>query len=303
MTPKEGVQVLPHRLVNELRLQIAGLTITARPADPEWRFAVEPACEPFLSRDQPEVIIRVHFREWNGGQAAQKVLEARHFGWELYQRDDGGFSVQFVHPERRSRESVAIFAPDFRTCDLYTKTAQEYQDKNVYPLGKHLYRLPMVGLLLGSPGLLLHACGVHDEGRGMLFVGHSGAGKTTLASLWKEREDVVVLNDELVIVRRVNGQFRVYGTPWLGDGGTCSQGEAPLRNIFFLEHTSDNSVQSIGRSRAVTLLMTQAFLPLWSREGMQTSLELCLQLVSEVPCYTLGFVPDESVVSFIRGIE
>ncbi|MGA9347301.1 MAG: hypothetical protein WBW48_00670 [Anaerolineae bacterium] len=292
-----------HRLVKELKLQIAGLTITARPADPEQRFIVDPVFEPFLSTKESEVIIRVHFREWNDGQAGRKVLEARRFGWELYQRDDGAFSVRFIHPERGSLESVAIMAPDFRTCDLYIKTTQDYQGKDVHPLGKFLHKLPMVGLLSGSRGLLLHSCGINDNGRGMLFVGHSEAGKTTMASLWKGREDVVVLNDEHVIVRQLDGRFRVYGTPWLGCGGTCTQGEAPLQNIFFLEHALDNNVWSIRQSQAVALLMAQASLPLWSREGMQNSLELCLRLVSEVPCCKLGFVPDESVVSFIRSME
>jgi hypothetical protein len=49
----------------------------------------------------------------------------------------------------------------------------------------------------------LHSCGiVRVDGGGDLFVGHSGAGKSTTTRLWTEREDVEVLSDDRIIVRR-----------------------------------------------------------------------------------------------------
>ena len=49
----------------------------------------------------------------------------------------------------------------------------------------------------------LHSCGiVRPDGTGNLFVGHSGAGKSTTTRLWTAREDVEVLSDDRIIVRR-----------------------------------------------------------------------------------------------------
>ncbi|HYM76014.1 MAG TPA: hypothetical protein VE377_08555 [Candidatus Dormibacteraeota bacterium] len=49
----------------------------------------------------------------------------------------------------------------------------------------------------------LHGAGiVRADGIGNLFVGHSGAGKSTTTRLWTEREDVEVLSDDRIIVRR-----------------------------------------------------------------------------------------------------
>ena len=49
----------------------------------------------------------------------------------------------------------------------------------------------------------MHGCGiVRADGTGNLFVGHSGAGKSTTTRLWTEVEDVEVLSDDRIIVRR-----------------------------------------------------------------------------------------------------
>jgi len=49
----------------------------------------------------------------------------------------------------------------------------------------------------------LHGTGiVRPNGEANLFVGHSGAGKSTTTRLWTEIEDVEVLSDDRIIVRR-----------------------------------------------------------------------------------------------------
>ena len=40
--------------------------------------------------------------------------------------------------------------------------------------------------------------------------------------------------------------------------------------------------------------------PLWDAAGMRFTLDFCAQLVADVPCYELGFVPDEHVLDVVR---
>jgi len=51
------------------------------------------------------------------------------------------------------------------------------------------------------------------------------------------------------------------------------------------------------------MLLVRCFPPLWDAEGMRFTLDFCAHLVGEVPCYELGFVPDGSVVDFVRCVK
>ena len=73
----------------------------------------------------------------------------------------------------------------------------------VEPLGYPLDELLIMHRLTQERAIELHSCGiVRVDGGGDLFVGHSGAGKSTTTRLWTEREDVEVLSDDRIIVRR-----------------------------------------------------------------------------------------------------
>ena len=90
-------------------------------------------------------------------------------------------------------------------------------------------------------GVELHACGVIDGGRGLLFIGNSGDGKTTTARLW-QNETAEIVSDDRVIVRAENGGWTMYGTPWHGEADICSAASAPLHRIYVLDKSARNGV-------------------------------------------------------------
>ena len=160
----------------------------------------------------------------------------------------------------------------------------------------------MMNLLCLGSGVLLHACGVSDHGRGLLFVGSSGAGKSTMADLWKNGEGVTILSDDRVIVREKEGRFWAYGTPWHGDARLCSAESVPLEAIFLIRHGGENSIMRLGEARkAVSSLLVRSFPTFWNAEGMAFTLEFLHRMSQAVPCYDLGFMPDKSVVQLVRS--
>ena len=95
----------------------------------------------------------------------------------------------------------------------------------------------MIHRLSRGEGVEVHAVGISDEqGRGHLFLGHSGAGKSTTARLWIDRPGVRILSDDRIILRVREGRIWMYGTPWHGDAGIASPDCAPLDEIYLLEH-------------------------------------------------------------------
>ncbi len=111
---------------------------------------------------------------------------------------------------------------------------------------------------------MLHSCAVIDRGNGILFAGVSTAGKSTTARLWGRLSDARVLNDDHTIVRKINDEFCVYGTPWHGIAGTALAEDAPLKKIFILKHAPTNQAVRLPPAQAAAMLLVCAFASLWS---------------------------------------
>lgn len=119
--------------------------------------------------------------------------------------------------------------------------------------------------LFDRGGLLLHSAGVVSEGRAYLFVGRSGAGKTTFArrSLAEGRE---VLSDDLNAVVLERGELRVRQVPFAGElGMTLPAGplrDTPLAGVFGLAHLAEAEapavVSPLGGAEALALLLCAA---------------------------------------------
>jgi len=194
---------------------------------------------------------------------------------------------------------VAVFTQDFEAGTVYVLPFESSHGCYSYPLAFPLDVLWIMNLLSLGRGVMIHACGVDTDGRGMVFAGPSGAGKSTLAKLWNKYGNATVLSDERVILRRVGGRFVVYGTPWGSVVDASSEGVS-LSKVFFIQHANHTFVKRMKEKEAVIDLLTQSFSALYDPAGMQYTLDFCTDLIKEVPCYELGFVPDESVLDFVR---
>lgn len=232
---------------------------------------------------------------------AEKVFDSKML-WGLYKIGNRHvFMVSDGVPRRVIR--IAVFNEDFRHGDVFSLLdGCDLQRKDLpNPLEFPLSEVLMVCLLAKGRGLMVHACGICDNGRGYLFAGNSAHGKSTLANLWKE--EAMVLNDDRIILRLRKGRFWMYGTPWHGDYNGVSPQGVPLDKIFFLRHAENNSADPKKGVSASAMILARCFPPLWDPEGMRYTLDFCSQLAEEVPCYELGVVPDRHILDFVRCME
>jgi len=159
---------------------------------------------------------------------------------------------------------------------------------------------------LKKNGIFTHSVGVRDlDGRGLLFNGKSGCGKSTTARLWHKHSKAMVLNDDRIIVRKFNGKFFIYGSPWHGEFSDylVSRIEsAPLEKLFFIYHAPKNTVKQINEKEAFSLLYPALFPTFWDKECLENIVFSCQDLTKSVPCYKLGFVNDKRVIGFVRRI-
>lgn len=194
------------------------------------------------------------------------------------------------------------------------------------PLEYPLDELLIMHRLTQEQAIELHACGiVGADGVGNLFVGHSGAGKSTTTRLWTEREGVEVLSDDRIIVRAENNSryckcgdrnlsqrqrdddgnhsIRMYGTPWHGEAMYAFPGNARLGAIFILEHGCGNRLTELASGEAVAELFARSFVPFHRHEYVDAALRFLQKVVAEVPCYRYAFEADQSAVGTILKLR
>jgi hypothetical protein len=171
----------------------------------------------------------------------------------------------------------------------------------IFPLEYPLDELIMMHRLALGEGVEVHALGLADQdGSGYLFLGHSGAGKSTTARLWMQQTGVKLLSDDRIVIRKQDGKFWMYGTPWHGDAGVASPDRAPLTAVFLLEQWSTNELAPIPTSRAAAELFARSFLPHYLEKGIHFTLDFLDQITRSVPCSILRFTPTPGAVEAVR---
>ncbi len=92
--------------------------------------------------------------------------------------------------------------------------------------------------------VLFHAAAVTLDGRGYMFLGKSGTGKSTHARLWlRHIPGTELMNDDNPAVRVTpDGTATVYGTPWSGKTPCYRNVSAPLGGIVLLSQAPHNRI-------------------------------------------------------------
>ena len=138
------------------------------------------------------------------------------------------------------------------------------------------------------------------SGEKLAIVGPSGAGKSTMLQLWSGQKDTLILSDDRTIARKTGKRIDIYGTPWHGKVQGGLPDGAKLAAIFFLRHGACNKLNKLGTASAARRLLTSSFPPLWDARGMTATLDFFNIIGRQISCYELEFVPDTSVVGFVR---
>lgn len=157
--------------------------------------------------------------------------------------------------------------------------------------------LLITSFLASGVGVEVHGCGLIDEnGAGHLFLGHSGAGKSTTTCLWKRNGNPVILSDDRIILRMQDRELWMYGTPWHGEAAFACNARARLDRVSILEHGARNEFKLLPKGLAVGELFARSFPPFHVPTRLAHTIDFLSRLVEEVPCYQFSFVPDPSAV-------
>jgi len=197
--------------MNELKLRIARRVISITSADKNTEFKVAENYQPFIADGKPDAVFQVHYGSLPKYKVEEEVFNSGTI-WSLY-RSKGKYIVKI--PPR-----MAVVDSDFKSGDIYIEPSSP-SFVHSYPLDYPLDEVLMINWLSRGGGIMMHACGVSDNSQGLVFSGTSGAGKSTVADLWKARisklesrsmrpsNNTILLSDDRVIIRKIDGRFLV----------------------------------------------------------------------------------------------
>jgi hypothetical protein len=281
--------IIPIRMPNTISVTIADLCLTLGWEHPFRSVDLPPAYRPFSAPGGSDIRLELAVAD-DPPAAGPAIFESAPI-WCLYRVPGGAlFHLFDSYPELRR----SLLIPDEGG---RARLAFLSADRNPF-VGPAL-ELLVITHLARRDGVILHGCGISIDGRGIVFAGESGAGKSTLSRLWAQQAGIEILSDDRVVVRRRNGSFYLYGTPWHGDAAFAAPGGVELSRIFFIRHGQGNEVRKLSAAGAVCEMLKCSFPPLWDAGGMAAALELFHGVATSVPCAELAFVPDSSVIDVV----
>ncbi len=223
--------------------------------------------------------------------------------WTIFEDSGKSHYLIALQDIARENEPYRIISADRRFSDfiIYTRPSPEGL---LFPLEYPLADLAFSGHInINKIGIILHSACVSVQGKGYLFAGVSGAGKSTISEIWQKDREAEVLTDERLIIREYQGDFCAFGTPWHGTSEIHSNMGAPIKKIFFIKHGKENRALPISQSDAASRLMVRCFPTFWHSEGMQFAVDFCAKVAEAKESYELEFVNDASVVEYVKKLD
>ena len=243
-----------------------------------------------------------------GGESGNSYFEQR-----LNSRDVFSWLSQFPEYEKGFPEyettlasscldSLLLFDPD-------TAAGRIYLLKQGHECFRPLHRLLWMYLaqVLGEKrSCFIHSAALVQDGKGYLFLGDSGAGKSSLA---KVSDQAIVLSDDSPILGKQNGDYMVFSSPFhqmkplLGWNKEAIGRSAIVKGLYFLAKDDRLYLDRISRKEAVSKILKRyiLFFPYISGRAKSALFDLVLELCHRLPIHNLHFCLDQDVWGLVAG--
>jgi hypothetical protein len=158
-------------LSKDLQINIGDVTISIVG---DLRCGITPPYRPFARKGKTDINLWLH-QEVPDTLNVKKVFECPPI-WTLYRQN--GTSIIKIFDTLSGLQRTLVLPPRLEKADLYFAGSS---GRFIDPFFGPTMELLLLNYLATAKGVILHACGVAKNGRGVLFVGESGAGKSTVS--------------------------------------------------------------------------------------------------------------------------
>lgn len=245
--------------------------------------------EPYLTEDTSEAHLCITCTltdERIKEPESTKLTEREEVNW--YSSGEGCYSICFND-----------FINDIICARIDYNNNKKKAEVYVYDVKKHLsidgsavlcnvlervFRLALVF----NGGFVMHASSIVHDGYGIAFSAESGTGKSTHTGLWmKVYPQTYILNDDAPALRKNDGTWYIYGTPWAGTTGINCNTSVPLKAAVFLERSEVNKIRPCSALEGIKRLFEAIIHPV-SDELVNITLSAVSDFISTAQICVLG---------------
>lgn len=266
---------------------IAGHFVSINTSNPNKLDSLLPSFQPFRVVEKTDT--DALFVLTNGAALTQHGELMRSFDWEgvrctMY-RTESGYFVVLVDLNSGETEMMEC-------CNNWKEVRTSICEQELNN-GFFLNYFMMMAYGFASADkdtLMMHASVIESQGKGMLFLGKSGTGKSTHSRLWLENvENALLLNDDNPIVRLMpDGKVYVFGSPWSGKTPCYRNHQVEVGAFVRLKQAPYNKLEVLSPTHSFAALLPSCSNMVWDR------------LVNTAVCKTVASVAVKSRVAHLE---
>lgn len=285
--------------------EIAGITVQVEADLPITDQTFAAKFKQFETKElgQDLIAIRHHFSlpDLKGKDLGQEVY--RKPPWAIYRKRASWIYMGISpEPDDPRLHKVAVFNHDHTRGSIYHDGEELFRKGDLHALTLFpTDQILLARILADRAACVLHSSGAILDGQGLLFVGHSEAGKSTMVKMLQGKAEI--LCDDRNALRRWPEGFRVHGTWSHGEVPLVSASSAPLQAIFFLRKSHDNQLKLIENPQEIAgRLLACLIKPLVTADWWEKTLDFIEIMVREVPCYEMEFDQSGEIVNHLENL-
>ena len=270
-------------------LRFGKLVLRFRAGKPGQRFSIEDTHVPFVVPNETTSDLDLTCRVGPIGPIAGPVTSSAGKSWDLRQHADGSEDILFRGGMEFGTEVWHLHLDgSFRTGTLVE--APVMPEPVVRADGYPLLEYCVARLLGRHDGALIHASTAIVDDAAYVFVGHSGAGKSTMAAI-AEAAGAFIPTDDRTIITGGAPPPMAWGTPWHGSLVRKSPDGAPLRGLYLLRQAKEDRCEPLPAPVAVKELFVRLIQPRLHPAEVENTLRTLESVVERVPVMQLHFRP------------
>lgn len=223
----------------------------------------------------------------------------------LLHRDD--YVAHYSDGGRRVRTHDLEYTEELLLIDLEESVSRRHVTLSA--AGLPYYNARLAQLVLDLPrqmpkfgGAFLHASYVSTDGGAILFTAPKQTGKSTQAELWRRCRGAEVVNGDRALVRKANGVWTAFGSPYCGTSDICLDVAAPIRAVVILGQGPENIARPASVREGLAALLDGLSYDAWDHSQVGAVMALAEDLICRIPIIRLDCRPDEGAVEALEEV-
>jgi len=165
---------------------------------------------------------------------------------------------------------------------------------------EHFLRIAYAVVVLKKGALLFHGAGLVKNENGFVFFGPSGCGKSTVTEL---SQPCTTLGDDLIVIKKNNNHFYIHATPFNSEKNDflLTNTNSSIKSFYRLIQNKTTFIKEMSQANATAELLSSISSVNKNYDGSLTAIDLCSEIVNQIPCYEMHFTRDNKFWRYVNG--